>query len=106
MSKQDLELNPSEAKRQAIIEAAAKLVRVLVAEQYDDAVRASEESFQEDEDAKEPEVKLSAAITFKPLAEEPEVGVTLTWSQKHKAEAAEKIDPRQMKLGIKEGGES
>ncbi len=97
------ELNPAEKKRQAVIEAATKLFRELVGEHIDAATKDAADAFIEadDEDATAPVVKLAVVVSFPPLDDAPEVGVSLAWSVRRKHEATVVVDPNQTLLPLR-----
>jgi hypothetical protein len=92
------QLTPGDKKRQALIDGACDLFRELLGAHIDTACQDANESFQRDEDADAPEVKIGFTVSFQPLAESPDVTVKLAWSVKRSDEATVKIDPQQGKL--------
>jgi hypothetical protein len=89
---------PELTKEDSIVEGIVEQLREDLHANYSAILRAAEETFRADENAGNPEAKISVAISFDPMAEEPEVDIKLSWAARFAVENTVKIDRLQEKL--------
>ena len=86
-------MNPE--KTDKVIELACELIRGLLKSSIDGACKDAVETFQDDDEAAEPVVKLGVTVEFKPMVESPEVKTKIAWTKKTTAEATGVVDYKQ-----------
>lgn len=91
-------------KQYQIANLATDLFRELLVAHLAESVSDAEDTFQRDENATEPVVKLGISVHFQPLNEKPEVKVKLSWSVKRNDEATGVVDTTQTRLPFAQGG--
>lgn len=87
-------------KREAIITSACEQFRALLESNYNNAVKAADESFVGDNVKSEPKAKVTASVKWDALAASPKVAVKIAFGARYKDESEEELDPLQAKLGI------
>ena len=92
-------------KQKQIAAIATDLFRELLSGHIAESVSDAEDTFQRDDAAPEPVVKIGVTVQFKPMNAKPEVTVRLSWTVKRCDEATAVVDSDQAKLAFaSEGG--
>ena len=91
---------PTDDKRDAIINGAVELFRELLTEHIDRAAEDANDDFVGDDNQSEPVARLGFTLSFPTLTRSPEVILKVSWSVRRKAESSITVDDGQAKLPL------